>query len=88
MKIEKKNVIKDNCSCNFCKRGQVNYFGIGLAYPYSDVYEISNGKQSSLVATLCESCIRELIQGFERLNSDKNVQVSDTTSDDSSNEAK
>jgi len=57
--VEKKYVIKDNESCNFCDKGELNETGYGLKYPYQYVY-LFKREGSGLQASICDECLKEL----------------------------
>ena len=66
--IEKINMIKvetvtvrDQGSCNFCKRGILTNSGTNMVYPYSTVHQISNNKGGGIKANLCDDCLNVLI---------------------------
>ena len=60
MEIIKTN-IKEQGSCNFCKRGKLRKNGQGLEYPYKVVYTMTSGKAGGgLLAVVCEQCIGEI----------------------------
>lgn len=59
MLVEKKNVRKDNTSCNFCNRGKLNEGGYGLIYPYEYVYTFKR-EGNGIQADICPDCLKEL----------------------------
>lgn len=59
-------------SCNFCQRGEMNFFRTGLIYPYKNVLVFKGSIGSGLSASICEECLEELYEKgkseFENLN--------------------
>jgi hypothetical protein len=66
MIVQKKHVRKDNESCNFCNRGELNTLGFGLIYPYEYVYLIKR-ETNGLTAAICEDCLKELTEKAGKL---------------------
>jgi len=62
MNIIKREVVKDNTSCNFCSRGTLSVNGRGLDYPYTHVYEIQRGAGGGLQACICGHCLDKLVK--------------------------
>lgn len=59
MKVTKSTVGKDGC-CNFCSRGKMKTFSVGLDYPYKIVYTFTRDSKSGLYAVICRDCSKEL----------------------------
>ena len=59
MIVEKRSVIKDTSSCNFCDKGEINANGTGLIYPYESVYSFER-TGSGIRACICKDCLEEL----------------------------
>ena len=70
MNVKLKNVIKDNTSCNFCNKGELNDIGDNLIYPYKTIYVFQRGN-NSLEAAICDECFEELYIKVKLLKSCK-----------------
>jgi hypothetical protein len=62
MDLKKEHVRKDNTSCNFCDRGELNQSGFGLVYPYEYVYTFKRTNANGIKVSMCEDCLNELIE--------------------------
>ena len=48
-------------SCNFCNVGELNSSGMGLVYPYKQLYEIrTNSMAGGMLAYVCPECAKAL----------------------------
>ncbi|MCK9544584.1 MAG: hypothetical protein M0R03_21395 [Novosphingobium sp.] len=62
LRVKKEIVKKDCCSCNFCNKGTLKVNGVGLEYPYEEVYSFTIDRDggSGLLANICKECLKEL----------------------------
>lgn len=59
--------VKDDCeSCNFCDKGELNFYKNRLIYPYKKVV-MFNKEKSGLTAVICEECLEELYANSKKL---------------------
>jgi len=66
MEVNIHSVINDNCSCNFCDRGEINLEGMGLIYPYDAVCSFKR-EGSGLLVFICPDCLEELRNKVENI---------------------
>jgi len=59
MNISKVSV-RNEGSCNFCKRGKLSECGKRLILPYTVAWKIDNSDGSGLQALICDDCMGEL----------------------------
>lgn len=69
MKIEKKSVIRDRVSCNFCKKGQLDKDGKSLVYPYDEVFMFVS-QDGGIAPCICQDCLNELFEKSPRTTND------------------
>ena len=69
MKIEKKSVISDRVSCNFCKKGQLGKDGKSLVYPYDEVFMFVS-QDGGIAPCICQDCLNELFEKSPRTTND------------------
>ena len=67
MRIKKENVRKDNISCSFCDKGNLNLIGFGLVYPYQEVITFMRSNGNGMKVSICDDCLKELML-FQHIN--------------------
>lgn len=58
--IIRKAKVKDAGACNFCNRGCLNPKGVGLIYPYNEIYTLKGVGNKTIMVNVCEDCLSEL----------------------------
>lgn len=75
MKIIRENVKKDITSCNFCSKGELNFFHNSLIYPYEEVNVFKRSNGNGLSAAICDECLEELYQESKKLKAKPDVNL-------------
>ncbi len=74
MIVKKKIVRDDNVSCSFCDKGELNSSGMGLKYPYKEVYLIKREGSGAMVH-ICDDCLKEMNSKVFYYKDDKDIDV-------------